>query len=133
MDTQESSQDIYWFDTSSTEKIKPESQPESQPELAGAKHDAGKPPMSLLPWAALREVAKVLEFGRRKYSAHNWRKGFAWSRLADADIRHLDAWIDGENLDPETKLNHLAHHVCEGLFLLEHVLKNYGTDDRYKE
>lgn len=99
----------------------------------GSKHDSGKPPMSLLPWTALREAAKVLDFGRKKYSAHNWRKGFDWSRLADADLRHLAAWLDGEDLDPETNLNHLAHHVCEALFLLEHALKNYGKDDRHKD
>jgi hypothetical protein len=98
------------------------------------KKDTGKPPMSLLPFGALREVAHVLAFGREKYGAHSWRyHAGEWSRMADAAMRHLGAWIDGENVDPETGRSHLAHAACCVLFLLAYVLDGRGRDDRFHE
>mgnify|MGYP000447941137 CR=1 FL=1 len=98
------------------------------------KHDGGadKPPMGLIPQTALKEVAKVLDFGASKYSAHNWRNGFDHSRLYDAVLRHVGAYIDGEDLDEDSGLSHIAHATCGCLMLLEHILKDMGNDDRYK-
>lgn len=109
-------------------------QAEQQADAAGAgsKHDAGKPPLSLIPRAALLAEAEVLAFGAQKYDAHNWRKGMRWSRLGDAAMRHLLAWLDGEDNDPETGLPHLAHLRCCSGFLLEYAQSGAGTDDRYK-
>jgi hypothetical protein len=95
------------------------------------KFDTGKPPMSLLPPEAMMELAAVLGFGAKKYDAHNWRKGCDWSRLSDAALRHIFAWIGGEDLDPESGLNHLAHAMCCLAFLIESAKKQYGKDDRY--
>ena len=85
----------------------------------GRKLDEGKPQWSLLPWSALGEVVAVLGFGARKYGAHNWQHVLeAKTRYADAALRHLTAWLSGEQLDPESKLPHLAHAVCCLLFLI---------------
>lgn len=97
----------------------------------GVKHDQGKAPMGLLPMKALKEVAKVMDFGKQKYGAHNWRKGMDWSRLYDASLRHISSFVDGEDFDPETQLSHLAHASCCILFLLEYVLEQNGNDDRF--
>lgn len=99
---------------------------------AGIKHDQGKPPMSLLPMGALKEVAKVMDFGAKKYGRHNYKNGMDWSRLLDANLRHLSSFIEGEDLDPETQLSHIAHATCCSLFLLEYILSNTGKDDRFK-
>lgn len=99
----------------------------------GTKHDGGKIPVELLPTQALEEIAKVLDFGQRKYDRFNWAKGFKWSRLIGAAMRHLFAWQRGEDLDPESGLSHLAHLGCCVLFLLQHQLSSLGEDDRYKE
>ncbi len=96
------------------------------------KFDGDKPPMVLLPFDALEEVAKVLAFGAEKYEAHNWRKGFEWSRLYSAVFRHLSSHLQGEDTDPETGLSHLAHAACGVLFLVAHEKNGLGTDDRYK-
>lgn len=101
-------------------------------QLEAEKKDQGKPPMYLLPSAALFEIAKVLDFGATKYSAENWRKGLKWSQLYNAIFRHMFAHKDGEDLDSETKISHLAHAGCSILFLLEHELKKLGQDDRWK-
>lgn len=98
----------------------------------GVKHDAGKPRLSLFPREAIEEIGKVLTFGAKKYADHNWRRGMAWSRLADAALRHLFAWIDGEGNDPEWGLSHLAHAGCCIAFLIAFERSAQGTDDRYK-
>lgn len=96
------------------------------------KFDTDKPPMSLLPNTALREIAMVLLHGKKKYGAHNWRAGMDWSRIADATLRHLYAWIDGEDKDPESGISHLAHCGCNILFLLAYEKLGLGKDDRFK-
>lgn len=101
--------------------------------LGGTKHDDGKPRMDLLSPQALVEIANVLSVGAKKYDDHNWRKGFDWSRLYGAALRHLLAHMDGEDHDPETGLSHLAHAGCCIMFLIEHESKGLGNDDRYKK
>jgi hypothetical protein len=98
------------------------------------KFDEGKPRIDLLPSAALMEVAKILTVGLQKYGANNWREGegFEWHRLYGAGERHGHAWNDGEDNDTETGLSHIAHRACCDLFLLEYILKGYGTDTRFK-
>lgn len=97
----------------------------------GLKYDTGKVPLELLPPEALIEIAKVLAFGAEKYGRHNWRKGMAWSRLAGAILRHLFAWMQGEDKDPESGLSHLAHAGCDILFLMSYEINGIGEDDRY--
>ena len=99
---------------------------------AGVKHDAGKAPWELLPWDAVEQVVRVLQFGANKYAARNWEKGIAYSRLFGAMQRHGKSWFqDREELDPETGLHHLAHLTCETLFALAHVLRGTpNLDDR---
>lgn len=96
------------------------------------KQDSEKPRLELLSSIALTEIAKVLTFGAKKYDDHNWRQGFKWSRLLGAALRHLFAFIGGEDKDPETGLSHLAHLGCCVLFLLEHEVTHKDLDDRYK-
>jgi len=86
--------------------------------LAGLKYDGGKLPWELLPEDALEQVVRVLQFGAQKYAPRNWEKGIAYTRVYGAIRRHLVAWLKGEELDPETRISHLAHAACEILFAL---------------
>lgn len=99
---------------------------------AALKFDAGKPRISLVPVEAIEAMARVLTHGAAKYSDHNWRQGFAWSRLADATLRHLLAFMRGEDNDPETGESHLAHALCCLSFLYVHAVRKLGEDDRVK-
>lgn len=99
--------------------------------MSAEKHDGEKVRVDLLPTGALEEIAKVLTFGAHKYSAWNWAKGMAWSRLLGAAMRHLFAWARGESVDPESGLPHLAHLGCCVLFLIEHERCRLGVDDRF--
>jgi hypothetical protein len=91
---------------------------------------------ALLPSEALDEIARVYAFGAEKYAAHNWRKGYEWSKSFSAMMRHLWAFWRGEDLDPESGLSHLGHAGFHVLGLLTFWLKRdkYGDfDDRYKD
>lgn len=98
----------------------------------GVKHDQEKPDLSLLSSIALNKIGQVMTFGKKKYSAHNWRGGIAWSRVLSAAMRHLIAYIGGEDKDPETGLSHLAHLGCCVMFLLEFEETHRELDDRFK-
>ena len=99
----------------------------------GKKFDEGKLPYELISTVALDEIVKVLGFGAEKYGRHNWRQGMRWSRLHGAALRHLTKHLNGESLDEETNISHLAHAACCLMFLLEYELTGKGQDDRYKE
>jgi hypothetical protein len=101
-------------------------------EPTGKKFDQGKPRMELLSREAMVQIAQVLTFGAQKYDAHNWRGGIAWSRVLGAALRHLTAFIDGEDTDPESGISHLAHAGCCIMFLLEYEKTHKELDDRYK-
>ena len=96
------------------------------------KFDQDKLPLHLLSTEALNQTAAVLKFGAQKYAEHNWRKGFAWSRPLAAAMRHIMAFNDGEDKDPESGLSHLAHAACCIMFLLEFEKTHQHLDDRYK-
>jgi hypothetical protein len=96
------------------------------------KFDDNKLPVNLLSSEALLQTAAVLKFGADKYHAHNWRDGFAWSRPLAAAMRHIMAYNDGEDKDPESGLSHLAHAACCIMFLLEFEKTHPHLDDRYK-
>jgi hypothetical protein len=98
----------------------------------GSKLDTGKPMMDLLDPDFLIGVSQVLTFGAKKYAAHNWRKGIAVSRLLAATLRHVVAIMKGENLDPETGLQHAYHAACELMFLSSMLTTRKDVDDRYK-
>lgn len=98
----------------------------------GNKLDAGKPPLSWIPRVANEEEARVLAFGAKKYARWNWAKGIAWSRVLDAAMRHLGAFADGEDVDPETGISHLAHARCCTGFLLDYLKEHPELDDRRK-
>lgn len=100
-------------------------------EIKGQKNDSEKPRMDLVPAGAVLETAKVFTFGAKKYAPHNWRKGFEYGRLIAALERHIAAFKEGEDTDPESGLPHMAHASCCVMMLIEHQLKGYGFDDRY--
>lgn len=107
-----------------------EASPKLVPPVA-LKYDTGKIRMELLSVPALEAISEVLTVGAKKYADHNWRKGFNWSRLFGALLRHTFAAMRGEDRDPETGLLHMAHAGCCVMFLLEHIICKLGTDDRH--
>lgn len=98
----------------------------------GIKHDQEKPRLDLLPYEALEQVAKVLTFGASKYGKANWSNGIEHSRLLAAAMRHLGKYSEGENVDPESGLPHIAHATCNLVFLLWMSKNRPDLDDRWE-
>ena len=90
----------------------------------GRKFDGNKIQYGLLPPLALKATAEILTFGAEKYEPVNSKQvPDSKSRYFDALQRHLWAWKTGEQNDPETEKNHLAHAMCCLMFLYEHDVK----------
>lgn len=92
------------------------------------KFDQGKPDLSHISLELVEQVARVREFGAKKYSRGNWKKGFKYTRSIAAALRHIYAFNEGQDLDPESGLSHIAHALC----CLEHLLndiKNHPEND----
>lgn len=101
-------------------------------ENKAAKNDGNKPDLSLLPRIFLIEVARAFMVGEKKYTRYNYCKGHKASQLIAAALRHLTAWFEGEENDPEDGQHHLgAAGACIGILLRQMQL---GTliDDRFK-
>lgn len=99
---------------------------------AGMKHDQSKEPLSLLSRTWLLGVSSVMAFGAKKYAPNNWRKGIERTRLISAALRHILAYNEGEDTDPETGLSHLDHASCCLMFARETHETHPELDDRYK-
>ncbi|UDL16946.1 hypothetical protein [Stenotrophomonas phage TS-10] len=93
----------------------------------GLKFDGGKPRPSLLINGmprALSRVIDVLTFGAQKYEAHSWQLvENGEERYDDAKLRHMLKQAMGETHDDESGIEHLAHEICNSLFLLEKLLR----------
>lgn len=120
-----------------TVSIPPETMKKIEDQLKSTtaiRYDHNKSNWSLMPFEAVEEINKVLEFGAKKYNAHNWKKGegFKYTRVLNSLLRHVFAYMRGEDKDPESGLSHLAHAGCNILFLLyyEKYKARYKNDDR---
>jgi hypothetical protein len=94
---------------------------------------AVKVPLGLIPPHAMEQTAWVHKLGADKYGAWNWREtGVCASTYVNAILRHLNAWRDGEDLDPESGISHLAHVACSANILMDAEYCDKLQDDRNK-
>ncbi len=85
----------------------------------------------LIPVEALAKVARLYGFGAQKYEAHNWRRGYEWSKSYAAMQRHSNEFWQGIDLDPETGLPNLAGVVFHALTLMTFMDEQPKFDDRF--
>lgn len=79
-----------------------------------------KPGVFAVPPVALVLLGEVLRHGARKYGPLNWRESDARPpTYYDACLRHLLAWRDGELIDPESGLPHLAHAMASLAIMID--------------
>lgn len=95
-----------------------ESWSRDRPSQEFIKKDSGKLRWSLMPFNELKDVVKVLMKGAEKYSPDNWKKCDDTTRYKDALMRHVVAYVSGDKIDEEFGLSHLAHAMCNCLFLM---------------
>lgn len=82
-------------------------------------HGVQKTPMHLIPPPALEAEANVFGLGAKKYGPYNWREHqVSASVYQAAALRHLMAWWERQDTDPESGQSHLAHaRACLGIVL----------------
>lgn len=82
------------------------------------KKDEGKLLWKLMPFKELEEVTEVLMAGSKKYYPDNWKKCDDVERYENALLRHVITYIEGDKKDSEDNKSHLAHAICNCLFLM---------------
>lgn len=99
----------------------------SYPLESFVKHDDNKRQWHLLPVELLEGTVDVLEYGAKKYGKNNWKNCQDVTRYRDALMRHVVAYMSGEYEDPDTRLSHLDHIICNALFLKWFTEGNSGS------
>lgn len=96
-------------------------------DLIGAK----KVPLSLFPANAIAYGALAMLDGARKYGRQNFRAApVRASVYIDALLRHIYKYAEGETIDPESGLNHLAHVLAGAAILVDTGIQGTLIDDR---
>lgn len=110
-----------------TDKPEPTTKPSNPKDAVGSK----KVSMSVLPANVLMEVALGLQEGALKYGRHNYRAvGVRASVYYDATLRHLMAFWEGEDIDPDSQLSHVTKAISSLIVLRDSMLRGNWTDDR---
>jgi hypothetical protein len=87
--------------------------------------------LGLFPAAGLIYGAVAMEYGAGTYTAYNWRDGkVKTSVYLDALERHLIAFRDGEDVDPDSGLSHIAHAISNCAILADAIEGGFLIDDR---
>lgn len=89
----------------------------------GVKHDQGKPDLTLLLKDALFEMARVREFGNKKYSGVDTWRGVGQKRYLAAALRHIYQYQDNPK-DSESGLSHLGHALVSLMFAYHFEVEN---------
>ena len=90
-----------------------------------------KPPIANVPLSVISEVGMALAEGQWKYGGYNWRViGVRASEYWDATFRHLKAWWEGEDADPDSQLSHVTKAISALTVLRDAMIQDNWTDDR---
>jgi hypothetical protein len=92
--------------------------------------NSGKLQWSLVDFKSLEGLVKVLEMGAKKYSRGNWKKGMPVSQVSESLLRHMFAFLNGEDQDEESKLEHIHHVMCNAMFIAYIMREKPEFDDR---
>lgn len=92
-----------------------------------------KLPLYLWPTTATALGCLALLDGALKYGRSNFRAvGVRASIYVDAAKRHLDAWFEGEENDPDSGLPHLSHALaCLAILVEAQACRNLNDDRMY--
>ena len=86
---------------------------------------------SNLPANVSKEVSVGMMEGARKYGRHNYRvAGVRASVYYDAAIDHLNAYWEGETIDPDSGLHHVTKAIACLYVLRDAQMNDLCEDDR---
>lgn len=107
--------------------------PEPETKQSNPKDAVGikKVPFSTVSARVVAELGLAMMEGALKYSRHNYRKaGVRASVYYDAAFRHLTAWWEGQDIDPDSGLSHLTKAMgCLHVIRDSQLMQNW-VDDR---
>jgi len=84
-----------------------------------------------VPTTIIWELGVAMLEGARKYGRHNYRvAGVRASVYIDAAKGHIDQWWEGEDLDDESKLNHIIKAMASLAVLRDAMIQDKWVDDR---
>ncbi len=90
-----------------------------------------KAPRSTVSAQVMGEVGVAMLEGALKYGRHNYRvAGVRASVYYDAAGRHLDAFWEGQDIDPESGLSHITKAIAGLMVLRDSMLQENWVDDR---
>jgi dATP/dGTP diphosphohydrolase len=92
---------------------------------------SAKPPTSTVPMPVIYELGLAMLEGALKYGRHNYRVvGVRMSTYHDAMKRHIDAWWEGEDIDPESGMPHLVKAMACIAVVRDAEMLGLTNDDR---
>lgn len=87
--------------------------------------------LDLIPTGPLLETARAFAHGAEKYGDFGYlRDDSEYRPYVAALLRHVMAWSDGEDLDEDSSLNHLALAAANCFMLMALQMRELGVDDR---
>lgn len=91
-----------------------------------------KVPISTVPCGPILLAGLAMLEGARKYGRHNYRAaGVRASVYYDAAVgRHIMPWWEGQDIDPDSGLNHLDKAIAALIVLRDSMLSGNWVDDR---
>lgn len=90
-----------------------------------------KAPLALVPPVLEIITAEVMRLGAKKYGPYNWRLNKVRRTVyLEAAKRHIDACLDGENADEETRMPHEASAAACMAIVLDALVTGNLVDDR---
>ena len=90
-----------------------------------------KAPMSTVSAVVLAEIGVAMFEGASKYGKFNYRAvGVRASVYYDATMRHLMAWFEGEDIDPDSRMHHITKAITSLVVLRDAMIQGLVTDDR---
>ncbi len=79
----------------------------------------------------MMEMALGMTEGACKYGAHNYRvAGVRGSVYYNAAMRHLMAWMEGEDIDPDSGIHHIGKALSCLSVLRDSMFQENWVDDR---
>ena len=90
-----------------------------------------KVPMSTVPAPVMAEVGLAMLEGALKYGRHNYRHaGVRASVYYDAAMRHLMAFWEGQDIDPDSGLSHITKALACLTVFRDAMMNDMWVDDR---
>ena len=124
--------DIFTYEFGVLVRVHEKAQEDAQSKPSNPKDAIGstKLPLHLFPltaivWGCLAFLEGLLKYGRTNFRVVGVRASIYY----DAARRHLDAWFEGEDTDPDSQLPHLAKALaCIAVLIDAHCARKLNDD-----